>query len=245
MPQAYWVTPLGWYHLIVFGLLIPLGAVRGRRKLAARPLPSRTRHFVLTTVTLMLFCALSLWTARDHALPLFPRAWPRPAGVVAGAVLLIVAVGFMRPRWRRAVERRARIAYLFMPRSGPERALWTLVAATAGVSEETIWRGVQPALLWAVVGDPYLAAGLSAVSFGVAHMLQGWRSAVVVTGLALGFQIVVVLSGSLYVAMAVHFIYDLTAGLTYGRLGRELGYPDAPQPPAAPVEAGTAGGPGL
>jgi hypothetical protein len=31
----------------------------------------------------------------------------------------------------------------------------------------------------------------------------------------------------------------------YGRLGRELGYPDAPQPPAAPVEASTAGGPGL
>ena len=32
------------------------------------------------------------------------------------------------------------------------------------------------------------------------------------------------LAGSLYVAMAVHVVYDITAGITYGRLGRELGY---------------------
>lgn len=32
------------------------------------------------------------------------------------------------------------------------------------------------------------------------------------------------LSGSLYVAMAVHIMYDVTAGISYGRLGKQLGY---------------------
>jgi hypothetical protein len=29
---------------------------------------------------------------------------------------------------------------------------------------------------------------------------------------------------SLYLAMAVHVVYDITAGITYGRLGKEFGY---------------------
>ena len=43
---------------------------------------------------------------------------------------------------------------------------------------------------------------------------------------------VVWLSGSLYVAMAAHVAYDVTAGIAYGRLARTLGY-DA-SPPAQP-----------
>ena len=42
--------------------------------------------------------------------------------------------------------------------------------------------------------------------------------------LALGFHALVWLAGSLYVAMAVHIAYDITAGLTYGRLRRDLGF---------------------
>lgn len=38
----------------------------------------------------------------------------------------------------------------------------------------------------------------------------------------LGFQTVVWLSGTLYVAMLVHIACDITAGLQSGRFGREL-----------------------
>jgi membrane protease YdiL (CAAX protease family) len=68
---------------------------------------------------------------------------------------------------------------------------------------------------------------LSAVSFGVAHYIQGWKSAAVITVFALGFQGVVWISGSLYVAMLVHVVYDITAGLAYAKLGRESGYTPA------------------
>lgn len=41
----------------------------------------------------------------------------------------------------------------------------------------------------------------------------------IITVFAFGFQALVWLTGSLYLAMAVHVAYDITTGLTYGRLG--------------------------
>jgi membrane protease YdiL (CAAX protease family) len=62
--------------------------------------------------------------------------------------------------------------------------------------------------------------------------MQGWRSAALIVLLALGFHLLVLLTGSLYAAMAVHTAYDVTAGWTMGRFAREH---------AAQVAAGSAG----
>ena len=204
--------------------------------MADRPLPARRRHFIETIVTLWLMAALSLLAAWAQRIDLFPARLPDPAGVAAGALMLTAAIAFMRPRWRRAVERRNRIVHLFMPRDRTERLLWVLVAASAGVCEEITWRGVQPTLLATLIGHPVLAAALVAVTFGIGHMVQGWRSASIIVVFAASFQAVVWLSGSLYVAMAVHVMYDVAAGITYGRLGEELGYPiEGVTPPGAPA----------
>ena len=94
----------------------------------------------------------------------------------------------------------------------------------AGVSEEITWRGVQTALLINLTGHLWIAAIVCSISFGLGHSNQGWKSAVIIVCFALGFHALVWLSGSLYVAMAVHVAYDITAGITYGRLGKEFGY---------------------
>ena len=72
-----------------------------------------------------------------------------------------------------------------------------------------------------------LASLLSAGLFGAAHALQGFKSAAVIVVFAMAFQLLVWTSGSLLLAMIVHAVYDITAGFTYGRLGRELGYEPA------------------
>jgi hypothetical protein len=215
-------------HLAFFGAVIPLAAIRSKKRVGNRPLPTRRRHFIGTIVTLWLMTALSLLAARAQRIDLFAARLPNPGGVVAGAVMLTVAIAFMRPRWRKAVERRTRIVQLFMPRDRTERLLWVLVAASAGFGEEITWRGVQPTLLAMLISHPVVAAAAVAVTFGVGHMIQGWRSAAIIVVVAASFQTVVWLSGSLYVAMAVHVIYDVVAGVTYGRLGEKLGYPMEP-----------------
>ena len=162
--------------------------------------------------------------ARWERLQLFPRVLPSWRAIGAGVLMFIGALAYMRPRWRRAVERRARVVYLYMPANGTERLWWIVVAVLAGVGEEITWRGVQVGLIQNLTHSFWLAAIICAISFGIGHMIQGMRSVIVVVAFALGFHTLVWLSGSLYVAMAVHIAYDVTAGISYGRLGRELGY---------------------
>lgn len=213
--------------------------VRGRMKIRdpKAPLPNRLRHFQATSFTLVMFAAISLLVARAQLIVLFPRIWPPPLAVVAGVVMFVTAVAFMRPRWRRAVERRtpvgARVLHLCMPANGVERAWWIAVSVLAGISEEITWRGVQTALLSNLTRHVWVAAIICSISFGLAHMVQGWKSSTIIVFFALGFHALVWLSGSLYVAMVVHIAYDITAGLSYGMLGKEFGYsPELNESPA-------------
>lgn len=220
------IDATGWYHVFVFGALIPVLAWRSRARFAARAqaLPDRKRHFKSTAVMLTLFTGLSLLVAQVDRIELFPTATLSGRAVLAGLVMYAAAVAFMRPRWRRAVAERKPVVSLFMPATPGERTWWVVVSVLAGIGEEITWRGVQVALLTAATGSYAVAGVASAVSFGLAHLVQGWKTAGIIVAFALGFHALVWLSGSLYVAMGVHLAYDITAGLTYGKLGRELGY---------------------
>lgn len=229
--------PAGTMHVVLFGVALPALVFLAHRKIQGGrgAIPDRVQHFRQTVLHLALFTAFSLLTAKVAWIDLFDFDAARlPLGVAAGAGLYVAAVLFMRPRWRRAVERRAPVVQLFMPRNGGERAWWVLVSVLAGVGEEITWRGVQTQLLVPIAGSYLAAAVLCAVSFGLAHFVQGWKSVVLIAVFALGFQAVVWVSGCLYVAMLVHVAYDITAGLAYGKLGRELGYEGADPPAVAP-----------
>jgi membrane protease YdiL (CAAX protease family) len=112
-----------------------------------------------------------------------------------------------------------------MPRTPRERWLWAGVSLAAGFGEELTYRGVMFILLSRLLGEALPAAIAVSVVFGFSHILQGWKSAVIVAIVALAMQGLVIWSGSLYIVMAMHAIYDLVAGLACGRLGERLGYP--------------------
>jgi membrane protease YdiL (CAAX protease family) len=92
-------------------------------------------------------------------------------------------------------------------------------------------------LLSRLLGDALPAAIVAAAVFGFSHILQGWKSAVISGVVALALQGLVIWSGSLYIAIAMHAIYDLAAGLTCGKLGERFGYP------AEGIEVPTPGAP--
>lgn len=234
---VHWMTLVGWYHVVGFGVLVPILAYRQRRRQvkAGCPTGPRLRQYRAGAITLVAFGLLSLFTAHQQKLALFPWPIARPAlSVPAAFGMYLVAVWFMRPRWRRAVERRSPHVYYFMPATPLERNWWAAVSVLAGVSEEMTWRGVQPALCAYLAGSPGVGVAAAALSFGAGHANQGWRSAAFIVLFALSFQGLVWLSGSLLLAMAVHAAYDVTAGLAYGRFGRELGYDQAPATPTPP-----------
>src|SRR5262245_36326559 len=140
-PHSGKLNLAGWIHLGYFGVLLPALAVYQRKKYLPtnQPLPNRLRHFQSTAVGLVVLTTLSLLVATVQRISLFPRSLPPLNAVIAGVALYAAAVAFMRPRWRRAVMRRARVVHLFMPANALERSWWIVVAILAGVGEEITW----------------------------------------------------------------------------------------------------------
>jgi len=215
----------GIYHLVWFGLFLPWAAFRSGRKFETRSLPPRTRLFVSVIVQQIAFAALSLLVAWPEQISLFPALSFRPGPLALGVALLVVGIVLLGPRWRHAVEQRERRLHMCMPRTPRERLLWAGVSLAAGFGEEVTYRGVMFILLSRLLGGPLPAAIIASAVFGFSHILQGWKNAVIIGIVALAMHGLVIWSGSLYIAMAVHAIYDLVAGFAYGKLGERLGYP--------------------
>lgn len=216
--------------LLVFGVLLPYLAFKSARRVATRPLPPKKPYFTSVIVQLLIFGAAAVVTGRLEHIELFPRTAP-PAGSWGwGLLALGVLVAGMRPLWRRRVVERSRRVWLFMPRDATERALWMGSSLAAGICEELAYRGVLTTLLFRLMGSLPAAILLSAAIFAFSHFMQGTKSMLIIFGMALTFQALAWTSGSLYVPMAVHVVYDIAAGLHYGYFGRTLGYPDEPLP---------------
>ena len=216
--------------LVLFGVFIPYLAVKSARRVTTHPLPPRKRFFATVIVQLLIFGAVACAVGSLEHIELFPPSVPPITSWVAGVLSLAVLIAAMRPLWRRRVLERSRRIWLFMPRDAAERALWLSSSTLAGISEELVYRGVLTTLL-ARLTDSFLAAVLvSALVFAVSHFMQGWKSMAVIFGMALLFQGLAWHSGSLYVPMAVHAVYDIAAGLHYGHFGKRHGYPIEPLP---------------
>lgn len=209
--------PIGLLTLTFFLVLVPWGAFRARGRVAQMVAMPRVRYHQNVIVQQLFFAVLAglaIWG--EHLDIRAGRV--DPLALLAAAGLLALAILGMRPRWRAAVERNEPRLQLFAPRTGEERFWWAMVSLAAGVCEELVWRGVVAGLLWWIAGSWWAAALITSFTFGVAHALQGLKSAAIIALFALAMQAFVHWTGGLLLAMAIHAIYDVTAGFTYGRL---------------------------
>lgn len=225
------VGAAGLSHLALFGVFLPYAAIRSSSRLASRPFPPKVAHFSSQILVLSIFLGISWVVARSEWIVTFPRELPEARMLLLGAAVLVAMVVLMRPLWKRRVLERSRKLWLFMPRTPRERLLWAGCSLMAGISEEVTYRGVMFAVLWRLTGSALAAALLMAAVFAISHFLQGWKSMAIIYAIALTFQGIAWVSGTLYVSIGVHALYDLTAGLAYGHYGRRFGYPLEAMPP--------------
>jgi len=126
-------------------------------------------------------------------------------------VLAASAVVFRAPALRATIERQARGFVALLPRTVDERTTFALLAVTAGVCEELIFRGFGIAYvrwLWPGATHFWLIA-ITSAAFGLAHLYQGVRG-VLLTGLVGAVLASLVLAtGSLLPAMVIHALIDL------------------------------------
>jgi membrane protease YdiL (CAAX protease family) len=202
--------------------LMPVGAVRSYRKLnAGTPFPPKLRFMALTIVLEIALGAVALWAIhpRERLLLRLPHMTP---AVWAWGVLFFAVLTLTIPlRWKRAEEWKRRRLMHMTPQKFGEYPMWVLLSLSAGVSEEIVWRGVLFSLLAGYTHSVMVAALISAVHFGVCHIVQGWKSVVLIAALGLAAQTLVLAADSLIPAMVLHFAYDAVAGIWMGKLGRK------------------------
>jgi membrane protease YdiL (CAAX protease family) len=186
---------------------------------AAKPIPSRTRVFASTLVSLTLVFLLAWYTGKDFGYPIFAAPPTGARAVLPGAAALAVLFALMslNRAMRSPEERRTMAVYKLMPRTEREWVLYVVTALAAGVSEEAAYRGVLMSILWYSLGSAWAAAVISATVFSVSHALQGWKTGIVIFLMSLAFQGLVWFTGTLVVAMVVHATYDIVAGVIGAR----------------------------
>lgn len=151
------------------------------------------------------------------------------AGLAIGGVVgIVITLLANRGRLRIARTRPRIMAGNFdalLPSNRSERRTFAIVAVTAGICEELLYRGV---VLYALRHTfPHLAlAGaviISALIFGLGHAYQGWVGVLATAVLGAVLAVVYVATGSLLVPISVHILLDLRAVVGARRAGREVG----------------------
>ncbi len=106
---------------------------------------------------------------------------------------------------------------LLMPETRKEK-WWALliVAPTAGLCEEFLYRGFLLGALSAWFHSASWGLATSSLAFGLAHTYQGSQGVARATVLGALLAVSVLCTGSLYPAMLAHFLVDATALLWLG-----------------------------
>ena len=128
------------------------------------------------------------------------------------------------------------------PHEYGELGWWILVSLAAGIVEEIVYRGVMPSLLtstiagWMGSGAPEgaapfggsfttawcIAVSISIAAFVLGHYGQGAARASFLAVFSLVCHVLVRTTGSLYLAMGFHVLYDIFAGVQSIRAVREM-----------------------
>ncbi|HYX69554.1 MAG TPA: CPBP family intramembrane glutamic endopeptidase [Terriglobales bacterium] len=204
------LTLLFFYWVCLF--MPVLGVLSYYRVKSGKPLAPKRRRFLATMVIELWLLGLALGANRPHSLPLFPRTLPDATGlfygaVVLGSLLLAAGKGLTRAPAERLQKLRQRL-----PENAQELGWWAVISLLAGFCEEIGYRGVLYGMLLDAWHSVPLAILVAVVVFAVAHAMQGPRGMLGVGVFGLLFHALVLVTGTLYVGMAVHATYDFALG---------------------------------
>jgi membrane protease YdiL (CAAX protease family) len=154
------------------------------------------------------------WAALGIA-PAHDRHWYFAVGFFVGLAAIgtvqVRSIRRLTPESSAAVRKKFADLEFLLPHTRTEYRLFIVLAITAGICEELLYRGYLTWLLAAYVGLP-LSITLVVIAFGLAHGYQG-MSGVVKTGLVgLVMSLIVVGTGWLVPAMLLHALIDLSSG---------------------------------
>ena len=223
---------LSFIFLVVLFVLVPRAALRSARQFRGAQSegkrPNRMRIVLSTMFALAVVGVIAVMNALAMGRNLFSTAnvGLRDVGIgVTAFAVLLTAIPISRAM-RGPDEERRRLTFNIAPRTLGDWTMYAVLAVLAGISEEAAYRGVAVWILTPIFGSIVPAIILTAISFAVAHAVQGGKTMLVVFGIALMFHALVWLTNTLVIAMVVHSAYDIVAGYAAAQRAQALGIPD-------------------
>ena len=189
-------------------------------QLSAAANPNRVRFYIVTLLYEWLLFVLVVAGVRHHGasvLVVLGDHWHsvrevlRDIGIAAGfwivAAILLWIFGWL-----------LRIAGLgrnvsMLPHGGIELTLWIALSVTAGICEETIFRGYLQRQFMALTKSTPAGILLSAAAFGAAHAYQGFRMVILIGLYGTMFGILAYWRGSVLPGVIAHAWQDSLNGV--------------------------------
>ena len=193
-------------------------------QLAASARPDRLRLYAITILFEWLLFGFAVWGVRRHGAPLalvLGKPWQSAKEVFRDIALAfgfwIVALIILRTvAWLVHVNPASKVLLSLLPSSPVEIAVWVVVATTAGICEETLFRGYLQRQFMALTRSAPAGIILSALLFGAAHIYQGLRMVVVIAVFGSLFGILAYWRKSTRSGMIAHTWQDALSGIVGG-----------------------------
>jgi membrane protease YdiL (CAAX protease family) len=198
---------------------IGVGMLLQARASSPTPIASRAPLYVgLIAVELALvwFVTIGIRAQRHTFTDLVGRRWRVVRDGVLDVVLAIATAMLLRFSGRMlfwALGGWSSSTGFLLPATRWESGLWILVSVAAGICEELVYRGYLQRQLWALTKSLPVGIVLQSLVFGVGHIYQGWKPALVtaIYGLLLG--LVAAWRRSVIPGAIAHAIVDIVNGL--------------------------------
>jgi membrane protease YdiL (CAAX protease family) len=224
MPWDFWLI------FLFLSIVLPWRGRERMRQFMAQPQVlrrERIRLYVSTILFQWLLASIVAWRALAGGLTVsqLGLAEGRAPSIFLltflGAALIAVAhwmnlrrmAGSSHP----AAEKLRAMAERLFPRSATETALFILLAITAGVCEEFIFRGFVIAALFRAGLSNWAAVIVSSLMFGVAHLYQGKGGSAGTGILGVLFASVRIAYHSIFPVIIWHAVLDVVAGIAGAR----------------------------
>jgi membrane protease YdiL (CAAX protease family) len=200
------------------GVFLPIIIIKSARRLGTGPLPiSRSRFYRQTIIFQLVLAGIAAWTAYTHRILAMPLPQRPLVAWSAAALMYVLTVLTLTLRWKTRSAAAKQRLYDILPHNAGEMVPYVFICIVAGTAEEFVYRGVMTELAQRLIGTAVVTIIVISISFAAAHAMQGLRSMAGIFVIALACHALVWLAQSLIPVMAVHFAYDLTAGMLIPR----------------------------
>ncbi len=218
------MTLLDHLFVLIFAVIYPTAGFIGFRRLLRNieaGMPVNRSHLYVQTISwqwVLFALAMIVWAISDRPWGTLGFNFELNIRFLLGAALTVVGTAFLLVQVRQVATASQKDVEglqseigelsLIIPLNGSELARFNILSLTAGIVEETLWRGF---LFWYLsqVMPIWVAAIISAVGFGLAHGYQGLANLPRVTLVGAVFSGLYLLTGSVWLPMILHAAVDL------------------------------------